>query len=178
MSNGKILVVDDEATARSALADVLRGEGYSVETAADGFKALGRLADFEPELVLTDLHMPGMDGVELLKKLKEHDAELPVILMTAFGGVETAVSAMREGAADYLTKPLNLDELSIVVARTIESVPKESSGFSAVGHAGRISLETCPVAALVGEGCKSGPVKEFSKRSKRHWLVSLPSWAN
>jgi DNA-binding NtrC family response regulator len=121
MSNGKILVVDDEATARSALADVLRGEGYSVETAADGFKALGRLADFEPELVLTDLHMPGMDGVELLKKLKEHDAELPVILMTAFGGVETAVSAMREGAADYLTKPLNLDELSIVVARTIES---------------------------------------------------------
>jgi DNA-binding NtrC family response regulator len=122
MSKGKILVVDDEATARSALSDFLRAEGYSVETAADGFKALGRLAEFEADLVLTDFNMPGMDGVELLRKLKELDPEMSVILMTAFGGVETAVAAMREGAADYLTKPLNLDELAIVLGRTIESV--------------------------------------------------------
>ena len=121
MSKGKILVVDDEAAARTALADLLRAEGYEVETAGDGFKALGRLAEFDAELVLSDLNMPGMDGVELLRKLKEHDAELPVILMTAFGGVETAVAAMREGAAHYLTKPLNTDELVIVLARTIES---------------------------------------------------------
>jgi DNA-binding NtrC family response regulator len=120
MTEGKILVVDDEAAARTALADILRGEGYSVETAGDGFKALGRMAEFEPGLVLTDLNMPGMDGVELLKKLKESHREVPVVLMTAFGGVETAVSAMREGAADYLTKPLNMDELLIVLARTLE----------------------------------------------------------
>jgi DNA-binding NtrC family response regulator len=120
MSKGSILVVDDEAAARSALADVLRGEGYAVETAHDAFKALGRLEDFAPDLVLTDLNMPGMDGVELLRKLKEHDTELPVVLMTAFGGVETAVTAMREGASDYLTKPLNLDELTIVVERALE----------------------------------------------------------
>ena len=121
MSKGKILVVDDEAGARSALADMLRGEGFIAETAGDGFKALGRFEDFSPDLVLTDLNMPGMDGVELLRKVKEKDPELPVVLMTAFGGVETAVAAMREGAADYLTKPLNLDELVIVLERTLET---------------------------------------------------------
>ena len=121
MTEAKILVVDDEASARTALGELLRSEGYAVETAADGFKAIGRLAEFEPDLVLTDLNMPGIDGVELLGKLKELNPELPVVLMTAFGGVETAVSAMRQGAADYLTKPLNLDELLIVIARTLES---------------------------------------------------------
>jgi DNA-binding NtrC family response regulator len=120
MTQAKILVVDDEASARTSLGELLRGEGYAVETAADGFKALGRMGEFEPDLVLTDLNMPGMDGVELLGKLKELNPELPVVLMTAFGGVETAVTAMRQGAADYLTKPLNLDELTIVLARTLE----------------------------------------------------------
>jgi DNA-binding NtrC family response regulator len=115
-----ILVVDDEASARSALAELLKGEGYVVETAGDGFKALGKLEEFSPSLVLSDLNMPGMDGVELLRKLKETNPELPVVLMTAFGGVETAVSAMREGAIDYLTKPLNMDELLIVVQRALE----------------------------------------------------------
>src|SRR5262245_60910774 len=98
MSKGKILVVDDEVSARTALAELLRGEGYAVEVAGDGFKALGKMDEFAPDLVLTDLNMPGIDGVELLRKVKEADSELPVVLMTAFGGVETAVSAMREGA--------------------------------------------------------------------------------
>jgi DNA-binding NtrC family response regulator len=120
MSKANILVVDDEASARTALAEMLKSEGYTVETAADGFKALGRLPNFEPDLVLTDFHMPGLDGIELMEKLKEHDAELPVIVMTAFGAVETAVSAMRKGAADYLLKPLNMDELLIVLERALE----------------------------------------------------------
>jgi two-component system, NtrC family, response regulator AtoC len=120
MSKGKILVVDDEASARAALSEMLRAEGYETETAGDGFKALGRLDEFAPDVVLTDLNMPGMDGVELLSKLKEIDSELPVVMMTAFGGVEAAVSAMRAGALDYLTKPLNMDELFIVLERTIE----------------------------------------------------------
>jgi DNA-binding NtrC family response regulator len=121
MSKGKVLVVDDEPSARSALADILRAEGFTVETAGDGFKALGRLEEFEAEVVLTDLNMPGIDGVELLRKLKAQNPELPVVLMTAFGGVETAVAAMRDGAADYLTKPLNTDELVIVLGRTIDT---------------------------------------------------------
>jgi DNA-binding NtrC family response regulator len=122
MAKAKILVVDDEASARTALAELLKAEGYSVETAGDGFKALGRIPTYEPDLVLTDFNMPGMDGVELMTKLKEQNAELPVVLMTAFGAVETAVNAMRNGAADYLLKPLNMDELVIVLERALEHV--------------------------------------------------------
>jgi len=116
-SKGRVLVVDDEVNARTALTELLRDEGYAVEAAADGFKALGKIADFAPELVLTDLKMPGMDGVQLLGKIHESDPDLPVVMMTAFGEVETAVSAMRAGARDYLSKPVNVGELSLVVAR-------------------------------------------------------------
>src|SRR5678816_3931842 len=111
------LVVDDEVNARTALTELLRDEGYTVDAAADGFKALGKVADFGPDLVLTDLKMPGMDGIQLLGKLRESDPELPVVMMTAFGEVETAVGAMRAGARDYLSKPVNVGELQLVVAR-------------------------------------------------------------
>jgi DNA-binding NtrC family response regulator len=118
---GRILVGDDEANARTALAELLRDEGYEVETAADAFKALGKLEAFDPELVLTDLKMPGMDGIELMHKVAEQREEpVPVVVMTAFGAVETAVRAMRAGAVDYLTKPLNFDELVIVTQRALE----------------------------------------------------------
>ena len=120
MTKARVLVVDDEANARTALAEILRDEGYAVETAADGFKALGRFEEFEPDLILTDLKMPGMDGVELARKLRKDAPNIPVVVMTAFGAVETAVVAMREGAADYLTKPLNTDELLLVLERELE----------------------------------------------------------
>jgi DNA-binding NtrC family response regulator len=117
---GRILVVDDEANARTALAELLREEGYDVETAADAFKALGKLEEFGPHLVLTDLKMPGMDGIELMKRLAAGEREVAVVVMTAFGAVDTAVEAMRAGAVDYLTKPLNFDELLLVVERALE----------------------------------------------------------
>jgi DNA-binding NtrC family response regulator len=119
-SRGRILIVDDETNARTALAELLRDEGYTVETAADGFKALPKLEDFTPDLVLTDLKMPGMDGLELMRKAREQDADAVVVVMTAFGAIDTAVAAMRSGAADYLTKPINLDELGIVLERALE----------------------------------------------------------
>ena len=121
MSKARILVVDDEANARNALAEILREEDYQVETAADGFKALARAESFAPDLVLSDLKMPGMDGVELLGKLRNTpELDVEVVVMTAFGAVETAVAAMRAGAADYLTKPLNTDELLVVLDRALE----------------------------------------------------------
>ena len=119
-SRGRILVVDDEANARTALAELLRDEGYQVETAADGFKALPKLDEFDPELVLTDLKMPGLDGLGLMKKAREKDPEQVVVMMTAYGAIDTAVSAMREGAADYLTKPINFEELVLVIDRALE----------------------------------------------------------
>jgi DNA-binding NtrC family response regulator len=116
----RILVVDDEVNARNALTELLRDEGYAVETAADGFKALPKLDDFAPDLLLTDLKMPGLDGIELMARSRERDDERPVIVMTAFGAVDTAVTAMRQGAADYLTKPINVEELVLVIERALE----------------------------------------------------------
>ncbi len=120
-AKGRILIVDDEANARHALAEILRDEGYAVDTAADAFKALPKLSAFGPEVVLTDLKMPGMDGVEFMSKVREHDADVRVVLMTAFGAVDTAVRAMHAGASDFLTKPLNADELLLVLERNLES---------------------------------------------------------
>ena len=117
---GRILVVDDEVNARTALAELLRDEGYEVETAADAFKALGKYADFAPQVVLTDLKMPGMDGIELVRRIKAMPDPAAVVVMTAFGAVESAVEAMRVGAAEYLTKPLNFEELTLVLDRVLE----------------------------------------------------------
>jgi DNA-binding NtrC family response regulator len=116
----RILIVDDEANARAALAELLRDEGFSVETAADGFKALPKLEQFEPALLLTDLRMPGMDGIELMQKARVADPQIATVVMTAHGAIETAVDAMRQGAADYLTKPINIDELVIVIRQVLE----------------------------------------------------------
>ncbi len=120
MTRERILVVDDEANARTALAELLKEEGYAVETAADGFKALAKFEEHHPALILTDLKMPGMDGVELLQKARGLDPDVEVVVMTAFGAVDTAVAAMRAGASDYLTKPLNMDELVLVLERSLE----------------------------------------------------------
>ena len=112
--------MDDDPSACSALSACLTDAGHQVLLAGNGDGALDELARRTPDLVLTDLYMPGMDGLTLLRELKRRLADLPVILMTASSGTETAVAAMREGAADYLTKPLNLDELKIVVERALE----------------------------------------------------------
>ncbi|HVV85496.1 MAG TPA: sigma-54 dependent transcriptional regulator [Kofleriaceae bacterium] len=119
-ARGRILIVDDDATSRSTLAELLRDEHYTVETAADGFKALPKLEELAPDLVVTDLHMPGMDGLELMTRVWRDDPERAVIMMTADSSVDTAVAAMRKGAADYLTKPINLDELLVVIERVLE----------------------------------------------------------
>jgi DNA-binding NtrC family response regulator len=87
--------------------------------AADGCKALGKMEEFAPDLVVTDLKMPGLDGIQLMRRIRESDADLPVIVTTAFGEVETAVGAVRAGARDYLSKPVNVGELSVVVEREL-----------------------------------------------------------
>jgi DNA-binding NtrC family response regulator len=118
--SGRILVVDDEVNARTALAELLRDEGYEVETAADAFKALGKYESFSPHVVVTDLKMPGMDGIELVKKIKANEDGAAIIVMTAFGAVSSAIDAMRAGAAEYLTKPINFDELLVVLDKVFE----------------------------------------------------------
>src|SRR5262245_66063568 len=114
MQKGCVLVVDDEANARTALAELLRDDGYRVETAADGFKALGKIGEVAPDIILTDLKMPGMDGLELMRKIRAQEEDLVVVVMTAYGAVEPAVAAMKEGAAAYVTKPRNMANIPLV----------------------------------------------------------------
>ena len=117
---GKVLVVDDKELMRDSVAAILSRKGHAVVTAPDARGALARIADKRPECVVTDLQMPGMNGLELLEEIRKIDAELPIVFMTAFGSVETAVDAMRKGAFDYVTKPFSGDELSISVERALE----------------------------------------------------------
>jgi len=115
----KLLVVDDESNARNALAELLRDEGFEVETANDGFDALGKVARFHPHVVITDLDMPGLDGVELVVRVRTAVDPPSVIGITSFGESTRAVFALRAGATDYLTKPIRFDELLAVLATAI-----------------------------------------------------------
>ena len=92
---GRILVVENDPHERTTLAAILADYGYDIETAADGFKALPKLKDFSPELIVSDLRMPGLDGLGLLAKSREHDPDVFFVLTTGDSGVQTAVTAMR-----------------------------------------------------------------------------------
>jgi DNA-binding NtrC family response regulator len=116
---GKLLVVDDEANARRALAEILATEGYEVRTARDGQAALDVASEFSPELVVSDLRMPGMSGLELLTELSAQHPDVGVMLMTAFAEIETAVQAIRQGAADYVIKPLDADALLLTIENNL-----------------------------------------------------------
>jgi DNA-binding NtrC family response regulator len=117
---GRILIVDDESNARAALSEILRDEGYSTETAADGFKALGKLDEFTPDVILTDLKMPGLDGIAFMEKARTAAPGAVFMVMTAFGTISSAVEAMKKGAENYLLKPLDPEALGAIVERAME----------------------------------------------------------
>jgi two-component system NtrC family response regulator/two-component system response regulator HydG len=119
-SKGRILVIDDEVNAASALETLLREDGYEVAKAHDGRAGLQALEGFDADVVLTDLRMPGVDGLELLSKVKEIRPDTLVLVMTAFGTVKTAVKAMKLGAEDYLPKPIDIEELEVVLQKAVE----------------------------------------------------------
>lgn len=121
MKRNKILVVDDEHLIRWSLEQNLKKQGYEIITAGNGEDALRLAREEQPELVLLDIQLPGIGGIEVLEKIKEFDEDIIVIMVTAHGGLETAVNAMRLGAYDYISKPFNLDELSIVIKKALET---------------------------------------------------------
>ena len=118
-TRARLLVVDDEQPQREMLAGILERAGFDVITAADGARALELLGQEAFDLLLTDQRMPNMDGLALLEQAQRLEPRLPVVLMTAYGTVSTAVEAMKRGAADYLTKPFERDELLLVVGKAI-----------------------------------------------------------
>jgi len=110
-----ILIVDDEKSMRDFLKILLAKEGYEVVTAADGEQALNVLAETDVNLVISDIRMPGIDGLELLARIKDSEEDIPVIMITAFASPNDAVQAMKSGAYDYISKPFNVDEIKSVI---------------------------------------------------------------
>ncbi len=117
---GSILVVDDERTTRATLADILRLEGYTVVPVADGPAALEQLRRQEYDVMLLDLRMPGMNGLEVLERVRKAGWDVEVVLLTAHSSVESAIGALRHGAADYLVKPAHPDEIRAAVGKALE----------------------------------------------------------
>jgi two-component system response regulator HydG len=115
-----ILIVDDEEVVRDSLVHWFTEEGYEVEAAADASDALAKLAGREFDLLIADIRMPGMDGIELLEKMRAEQLDTSVIVMTGYASVETAVRALKHGAFDYITKPFDPDDLSVVVRNALE----------------------------------------------------------
>ena len=116
----RILVADDESKMRRVLQMLFEEDGYSVVQAENGEEALEQVSVSRPDLVICDMRMPRMNGIEVLRRVKAVHADLPVIIMTAYGEVKTAVEAMRLGAENYVTKPLDIEELRILASRAIE----------------------------------------------------------
>jgi len=120
MERAKILIAEDEKTQRDLLEGFLKKEGFSVEAVANGREALQRLQGGFFDIVALDYKMPELDGLQTLKEIRKLDPDLPVIMMTAYGTIETAVASMKEGALDYLTKPIDLEEFLIKFRKIME----------------------------------------------------------
>lgn len=119
MTDNHILVVDDEPLTRQSLYEILKFEGYKVATAKDGLEALELIEKSPPNIMIADMKMPRMNGLELLKETRARGLEIAIILITGYGSIETAVKAMREGAFDYITKPIMDSEIKVVIQKII-----------------------------------------------------------
>ncbi|PTG43441.1 response regulator, partial [Staphylococcus chromogenes] len=119
MSVKRILVVDNEPKMRRILELALKDMGHHVEQAADGEDALAEIERGVFDLILTDLRMPRMDGIGLLNTLRDRKVEVPVIVLTAYGTIETAVTAMKLGAVDYIIRPFEMETLELAVSRVL-----------------------------------------------------------
>ena len=124
-STASILIVDDDLNLRKMLAFVLTKEGYRVEEAVNGVDALKKLKGRNFDLVISDIRMPDLNGIELLKKIKSHEQDLPVIMITAYATTNDAIEAMKLGAEDYIMKPFSLDELKIIINKSLHKMSIE-----------------------------------------------------
>jgi len=186
-TQGKLLIVDDELSVRDSLAKWFHEEGYEVGTAENGNDALTRLAEGRWEAALIDIKMHGMDGIELQRRMHEIDPELIVIMMTGYASVETAVAALKNGAYDYVTKPLDPDEIAHLVKRALAhkrtelenvrlretvaevSRPEDIVGESTVMQRVFDAIETVgPTDATVLITGESGTGKELVARAIHH----------
>src|ERR1035437_1274823 len=154
-----ILVVDDKEMMRDSLSLALARAGHKAVTTGDPLEALALVRQHRPACVITDLKMPKMDGIELLQKIRAEQPDMPVILMTAFATISTAVQAMKLGAFDYVQKPFESDEILVVVERAIQhgQLVAENQAFKA-------NAAAIPAPMLVGD---SEAMREVKIRIKQ-----------
>jgi two-component system response regulator HydG len=163
MSNSRkprILVVDDELEMAQVLSDDLTDEGYLVDVAQSASAAFELLAQHLFDLIISDLRMEQLDGFDLLKRVKQVDPEMPVLIMTAFGAIDSAIAAMKLGAYHYFTKPFRLDEVTTLVGRALEerTVRTQRRAFQ------RLASERSGLGALIG---RSSPMQRIFDRIER-----------
>jgi DNA-binding NtrC family response regulator len=182
----KILVVDDESSNRKILGQELTHKGYVVETATDGSEALRKAEFSRPDLIIIDYMMPGLSGLDVLKQLRKREDDTPVVMITAYGTVERAVEAMKEGAYDFITRPFEPDHIALVVQKALErqTLKREVQVLSEeVGQRYRLIIGASPKMKQVVELAKkaansnatvlllgeSGTGKEIFARNIHNW---------
>ena len=149
----RILILDDEADMIDTCRRILAGAGYECLGTTDPREAIAKLESERPDLLLTDLRMPAMGGLDLMRRARELDASRPVIIFTAFATIESAVAAVREGAFDYLPKPFSIDQLIVSVERAME----RGAAADDILEAERVAQLLAQVLVFEGEP----PLKDF-----------------
>jgi DNA-binding NtrC family response regulator len=182
----KILIVDDEPSNRNILRQELTHKGYAVETANDGSDALRKVESARPDLIILDYMMPGLSGLEVLKEIRKQEDDPPVIMITAYGTVERAVQAMKDGAYDFITRPFEPDHIALVVQKALERqrLKREVQVLSEeVGQRYRLIIGASPTMSQVAELARkaafsnatvmllgeSGTGKEIFARNIHNW---------
>ena len=160
MNGSTVLIVDDERTLARSIKVFLTDNGYQAETAGSAEQALEMLEKLAPDVVFVDVRLPGMSGLDLLPRIRAYDPNIPVIIMTAFGTIAGAVDAVKNGAYDYLKKPVDLDELKLLTDRARETVRlKQELSY----YRGRTAREM-PFAGIVGESPAMRAVLDRARR--------------
>jgi DNA-binding NtrC family response regulator len=147
VGSATVLVVDDERTLARAIKAFLGEAGYEAEVAGDGEQALALLETLRPDVVFVDVRLPGMSGIDLLRRIREFDPAIPVIIMTAYGTIEGAVEAVKLGAFDYMKKPVDLEELKLLADRARENAMLKQE----LSYHRRRAANEMPVAGIIGE---------------------------
>ena len=161
MSKERILIVDDEKNIVSSLTGILSDEGYEISTTGDGVEALEIIQKDPPDLVLLDIWLPGMDGIEVLKTLKTYNSGVEVLIMSGHGTIDTAVKATKLGAQDFIEKPFSLDRIT----ESIQNVLQERNYSSSKEFNSSRALKELPICFESMQEVKKG-IKSFSKHMK------------
>lgn len=150
IKTGSILIVDDELSMRTTLAESLADDGYAVETAEDGVDALKKFEKNAFEAVISDVRLPGMSGIDVLREIKKISVETPVIIITGYGTVNTAVEAMKEGATDFVMKPFSLDHIEMILKNVLsKNGEKEKSSSISISRERRFITRDGRMASLL-----------------------------